>query len=482
MPLPANRRCRTIGGFPPTLSTALLAVVALVVAAACSEDTSRQERPAGPIPVRTQPLQAESVERVVEITGTLGGAELVTVAAEVDGRVQRILADLGDSVEAGAPLIRLEDSELRFQVAQAESAYLQSLARLGVDASGLDSFEPRSQADVRRAEADLAEAKRSLVRGEELMERRLLASSELDNLRTREQIAEAALQKAIEEARSTFAQAKGMRASLGLARKKLRDATIASPVSGAVAKRLVALGEYVRAGQPVAMVVVTDPLKLQGEVPDRYVGQLQQGMPVEIELDVGSGEAYLGELARIGPLISASSHTFPVEALIRDPAGRLRPGLFARARIRIGAQEEVFSIPETAISSVAGVNKVFVFEDGKAGVRPITILRKVGGDAQVQGEGLRSGDLLILTGIARMFEGTEVTLLEPAEAGRGSRGAKPSDAAGEAGEIPEGSEASEASETPLRSFIEEDKKIRDMKEEAIDRIREGPRKAPENIQ
>src|SRR5690606_15225791 len=114
-----------------------------------------------------------------------------------------------------------------------------------------------------------------------------------------------------------------------------------------------------------------------------YVGQLRQGMPVEIEVDVGSGGTYRGELARIGPLVSASSHTFPVEALIRDAEGKLRPGLFARARIRIGAEEEVFTIPETAISSVAGVNKIFVYEDGKAGVRPIHILRKVGGDAQI---------------------------------------------------------------------------------------------------
>ncbi|HWV39410.1 MAG TPA: efflux RND transporter periplasmic adaptor subunit [Vulgatibacter sp.] len=382
----------------------------LLLAFGCSGGKAPAARQSGPVQVQATVVQAERVEQVVELTGTLGGAEEVTVAAEVDGRVQKILADLGDRVDAGAPLLQLDAAELRFKVEQAESEYLQSLARLGIDSRNLDRFDPDGQADVRRAEADLAEAKRNLQRGAELASRGLLAEGELDTLATRERVAEAAHQKALEDARSNFALAKGRRASLGLARKKLADATISSPVKGAMARRMVALGDYVKAGQPVAIVVMTDPLKMHGEVPDRYAGRIGPGMPVEIELDE-SGLTFSGEVSRVGPLVSATSHTFPVEALFANGEGALQPGLFARARIRVGTEEEVFAIPETAISQVAGVNKIFVVEDGKARARPITILRKRGGDALLQGE-LRSGEQVVLTGIARMYEGAEVKVVE----------------------------------------------------------------------
>ncbi|AKU90283.1 efflux RND transporter periplasmic adaptor subunit [Vulgatibacter incomptus] len=392
-------------------------VIALLLAlAGCSKSEPVQARPNGPVQVHALTVQPERVERIVELTGRLGGAEEVTVSAEVDGRVEKVLADLGDKVALGAPLVQIDASELRLREAQADSDYLQSLAKLGVEAARLDRFEPEAQADVRRAEADLAEARRNLERGEELMKRGLLAEGELDTLRTRERVATASQQKALEDARSSFALAKGRRASLGLARKKRLDSTITSPVAGSVAKRMVALGEYVKAGQAVAVVVVTDPLKLHGEAPDRYAGQLHRGMPVDVELDVAGLGAHTGEVARVGPLVSATSHTFPVEALFQNADGTLKPGLFARAKIRVGADEEVFAVPETAISSVAGVTKVFVIEDAKARSRAITVLRKRDGDALLQGE-LKAGDRVVLTGIARMYEGAEVQVMDaPAEA------------------------------------------------------------------
>ncbi len=355
--------------------------------------------------VRTIELRAEAVERVVEVSGPLAGLEEVTVSAEVDGRVAAIAADLGDAVDVGAPLLRLDPSELRLQVARAESEYLESLARLGIDDRELGSFDPATQAEVRRTLADLEEARRNLARGEELFGRNLLAQGEVDALRTRVRIAEAAYQQALESARSAFALAKGRKAALSLAQKKLRDATIVSPIRGVVARRLVALGEYIRAGQPVAVVVMTDPLKLQAEIPERYVGQIAPGM--EVEIRTAGSEPHRGTVSRVGPLVSGTSRTFPIEALFERPGERLRPGVFAAGVVRLGVDEEVFAVPETAISSVAGVTKVFVVEKGVARERSVTLLRKRGSDALVQG-GLRDGETLAVTGIARLYDGAPV--------------------------------------------------------------------------
>lgn len=378
-----------------------------LLVAACSGGGPNTARSRGPVIVRTQELRAESVERVVEVTGPLAGMEEVTVSAEVDGRVVEVVADLGDEVLVGAPIVRLDRTELRLQAARAESEYLESLARLGIDEAALDSFDPETQADVRRTRADLEEARRNLERGEELLSRDLLAVGEVDALRTRLRVAEAAYQQALESARSTFALAKGRRAALALAQKKVRDATITSPIRGVVARRLVALGEYIRAGQAVAVVVMTDPLKLQAEVPERYVGRILPGM--EVEISAAGTNGHRGKVSRVGPLVSGTSRTFPIEALFEEPAEHLRPGVFASGVIRLGTDEEVFAIPETAISSVAGVHKVFVAVDGVARERPVVVLRKRGSDALVQGP-LESGEALILTGIARLYDGAEVQL------------------------------------------------------------------------
>lgn len=382
----------------------------------------------GPVIVRVGEAHLEHVDRIVEITGTLGGDEEVTVASEVDGRVETIVADLGDEARAGGPLVKLAAAELRLRAEQARAEYQQALAQAGVDESGLDSFVVENHAAVRRAAADRAEAVRNLDRGRELFRRQLAAQGEVDTLETTERIADAAYQAALETARSARATALARRAAWGLAQKKLADATIVSPVKGRVARRHVALGTYVKIGQPIADVVTTDPLKLRGEVAERYAGQVAPGMEVTLRVDAGDRQV-TGKIVRVGPAIAASSRTFPVEAAVANPDGALQPGVFARAEIRLGSDEEVVAVPETAVSNVAGVTKVFVESDGKASERKVTLLRKRGSNALLAGD-IAAGDRVILTGIARLFDGAEVQV-DGAPTTPAAPGARPAGATAE---------------------------------------------------
>ncbi len=383
--------------------------LALILVAGCTGDQGQAVRkgPSGPLAVRTFEVRPEMVEQEIELTGTLGGLEEIPVSAEVEGRVEKVLADLGDKVKAGEPIVQIAAAELRLKAEQAEADYLQALAMLGVDEQSLDRFDASTTAAVRRALADLEEARRNLQRGEEVMRRGLMAQGELDLLQTRLRVAEAAHQAALEESRSSYATARSRKAAAGLARKKLQDAAVRSPVDGVVASRLVSAGEYVRAAQAVAVVVVTDPLKLKSDAPERYATSVKPGMAVTVTVGIPGGGGHAGRLSRVGPAVSVSSRTFPVEALVPNESGALKPGLFARARISLGQSEEVFAVPETAISSLAGVTKVFVLEGEKASERKIEILRKRGSDALLVGE-LKGGDLVIVTGIARLQDGLKV--------------------------------------------------------------------------
>lgn len=397
------------------LALTLVASLALSLATACGDAASRGAaagalggKPKGPVIVRTIEAKEEVVDRVVEITGTLGGAEEVVVSAEVDGRVERVAADLGDVVSKGATLVQLQATTPRLLAEQADADFLQSLAKLGVGGDELDNVDPMKLASVKRAEADLAEARRNTGRVRELHAKGVVTQNDLDTIETRERVAEAAHQAAREEAAAAVATARAKRAALGLARKRLSDTTVASPIAGIVSERRVALGELVKAGAPVATVVVSDPLKLRGDVPERYAGEVKQDMDVTVSLDALGLDA-TGKISRVGPAVAAASRTFRVEALVPNADGKLKPGLFARARVTIGSDETVLAVPETAVSALAGVTKVFVLEDNTAKERKVDVLRKRGSDALVAGE-LKAGEQVIVTGIARLYDGAQVQL------------------------------------------------------------------------
>ena len=371
--------------------------------------SGQEEGPAGgkspgPVIVRIATARVESVQATVEFTGTLTGGEEVTISAEVDAPVAAIVADMGDRVKVGDPLIRLDLEDLQLRAQQAEAEYQQARAQLGTEPG---RFSPDASAAVRRARADLDEAKRALTRGEELMRREVSSAADLDTLKTRHAVTEAALQSALEGARGAAATADARRAAAEITRKRLRDAVIRSPVEGAVSKRLVAPGEFVKVGQAVARVVVTDPLKLQGEIPERYVGAVKPGLRVTAASDALPGETLSGTVTRVSPEVSAASRTFTVEVRIPDPEGRWKPGMFARATLEVGRPESVFAVPETAVASVAGVEKLYVESDGKAAARVVRIVSKRGGDALVTGA-LAEGERVIVTGVARLFEGALV--------------------------------------------------------------------------
>ena len=407
------------------LCPAALLVVALAVttSAGCGEG-DKGKPPARPLNVRVVEAKEENVERAIEITGTLAGGEDVTVSAEVDGRVERIAADLGDVVKVGAPLVQLARETTRLQAAQADADFVTAVARVGVAVSGLDDAQPEQASSVRRSLADKQEADRNLGRLQELFGKSVASQAELDIARTRAVAADAAWAATRDEAAANIGIALSRRAALGLMRKRLNDTTITSPVDGIVATRLVSLGEVVQSGQAVARVVVAKELKLRGDVPERYADVVTSGL--ELEIDVATvGLTARGKVARVGPLVDAASRTFPIEAVVDNADGKLKPGTFARARVVVGDDEVVFAVPEVAVSNVAGVTKVFIVDDDKAVERRVQVLRKRGSDALVTGN-LRSGDKVIVTAIARLFSGAPIVVGEatptptPAASGTGT--------------------------------------------------------------
>ncbi len=405
---------RPVGG----LVRAVFVVVAACIFASCGDPANaggKNKAGGKPVVVRVVSATEERVDRVIEITGTLAGSEQVTVSAEVEGRVDRVVADLGDVVKEGGLLVQLAPQVPRLMAAQADAEYATSLARVGVDPAneaGLDAATPEGVSAVKRALADRDEAKRTLARIQELYDKKVAAIADLDAARTKDAVADAAYAAARDDALANIAVARAKRAALGLANKRVRDTSIVSPVGGVVAARLVSLGELVKAGQPIAQVVVSGTLKLRGDVPERYADVVVKGLALDVEAGPLSTPAH-GEVARVGPLVDSGSRTFPIEAVFDNAKGSLKPGSFARARVVTGVDEAVIAVPEVAVASLAGVTRVYVVDDDadppKAVERRVQVLRKRGSDALVSGE-LKNGDRVIVTAIARLFPGAPIEI------------------------------------------------------------------------
>jgi RND family efflux transporter MFP subunit len=318
-----------------------------------------------------------TVERTVSLAGTLISLDQAKVSSEVAGRVQNVGVDLGQDVRQGQMLVALEPRELELALERAHSALRQTEAQLGIDSKNDTETAPFPEdseiAVVRTAAATLDDARAQNQRAEQLAAGGLLSTVDLETTRTRLEVAEAAYDSAIETAHSLKASLEDRRAAFLLAQKKLNDAVIKAPVSGAVAERLVQPGEFIKEDTPVITLVQMDPLKLSTGVQERYAGLIRVGMPVEFSVESFPGEVFRGEIVSVSPRVDQDTRTFAIEAELPNSDHRLKPGFFANGVIFTHRDENVLAVPEEAVSTLAGVSTVFVVENGKIRTENVTL-------------------------------------------------------------------------------------------------------------
>src|SRR6266542_795639 len=180
----------------------------VVCAAACSKSETAQarSREGTPKAVRVEAVRQESVRRAVDVVGTLAPVDQVTTSSEADGKVSRILAELGDRVTAGQVLIKIDSEKQQYTYDQQQAALARALAQYGAtDPQNLPDIEKTP--DVQKASADLQQAKQSYDRANELFKRTLVPRQTLDD-------AETALPSKRASYDSSLQTAKNLRASI----------------------------------------------------------------------------------------------------------------------------------------------------------------------------------------------------------------------------------------------------------------------------
>ncbi len=381
---------------------AALCLTGLLTVGACGTDakpsaegastrgTDRGALPRDAREVRLARVEQTQLDQVIDISGTLAADEQVLVATKVAGRLASLEVDLASPVRQGQKIAQIETTDYEFGVQQAEAALGQARAQLGLAASAdMSRLDVEATAIVRQAQATLEEASAHARRFEVLAEQGLTPQAELDTARAALARAKAGIESAREEVRLRQAQVRQREAELRIARQLLKDTAVLSPIDGFVQARRASAGEYLAAGAAIADVVRVDPLRLRLALPEREAASVRTGQRVQVLSDASgeldAADRHSGLVARLAPSLDAQSRSLLIEADIPNP-GTLRPGNFVHARIVVGTRRAL-TVPQSAVVTFAGLQKVILVEGEKAVERPVTT-----------GE-VRAGRVEILTGL-----------------------------------------------------------------------------------
>lgn len=359
-------------------------ILALTFVASCKSDypaSARQSNPGGGAKVARQVKTTAVAEtpfgETVTANGTLAAFDQATISVKVPGRLKTIGVDLGSVVQKGQVIAQLEPNDYQLRVQQAEASLSQARARLGLALDSTDdNVDPEQTATVRQARAVLDEARFNRDRAARLVEQGVIAKAEFDTANATFKVAEGRYQDAYEEIRNRQGVLAQRRSELALARQQLKDTSVVAALDGVVQEKRASVGEYMAAGAPVVNIVRMDPLRLRAEIPERESRTVRTGQNVRVTVD-GDSNVYVGQIMRLSPVIAEQNRVLMVEADVRNN-GKLRPGSFAHAEIITNDAKMAVTVPNNAIVTFAGIEKVLVVQNGKALEKPITTGRRNG--------------------------------------------------------------------------------------------------------
>jgi len=407
---------------------ALLVVASAAFFAACgrSKANGKTETPAATnapaaVEVTTAAAIKRDLPRFFEATGSLAGDQQTDVAPQTSGKVVAVGVEIGSAVRRGQMLVRLDESELKLrvdqavtQVEQAKAAVRQAEEKIGLRPN--QSFDPNRVAEVAAAKVTLELAEKNLIRAAKLVESGDVSQSFYDDARARRDQLKEQYEVQLAQARQNFAAVQVARtnvanaeSALALARKNLSYANIPSPIDGFVSERTADLGEYVSPQQKVATIVRTNPLRIRIDIPEQAIPEVQVGQAVSITTSAWPDRNFNGRIARIAPNVSATSRTLTVEAEIENSSGALKPGQFATVRILQPKSEPAVLVPSRAVTTQAGVSRVFVIKNGHAEQRLVQTGQTEGDLIEIK-NGVAADEQVATSNLELLSDGVAVKL------------------------------------------------------------------------
>jgi multidrug efflux pump subunit AcrA (membrane-fusion protein) len=334
----------------------------------------------GPAAVYLEPVEVRSIRRAAELTGVAEARRHSVLSSETAGRVEKMLVDAGDLAAAGAAVCQMRRLPVELQLKQAEGQLASAQAQLKKAEQGFRVEEVhQAEARVKAAQAAFERARQDQDRTLRLLKDGASTLAERDAVeaayrQAKEQLAEAeaglALLKSgtrVEDIDSARAQVATQTAAVESLRDTLSKMTVAMPFDGFVVRKRTEEGEWLSPGAPVVEVSDLGVVRIQVDVPERYLAGLRMGSPAPVVFDALGDREFAGTVSQIVPRSAEGTHTVPVRIDVANVIEKGRPliaaGLFARVWLPVGEEHQAILVPKSAVIRQVGRDLVYTVSD-----------------------------------------------------------------------------------------------------------------------
>ena len=327
----------------------------------CSSDAQskspEEEKEVPAVPVEAATVETGEIAAFYTGTASLEAEEEALVVAKTGGIVIEILAEEGQYVEEGQPLVKLDDERLTLELS--------------------------------RAEAALAKLRQDYERNDELFQKSLISAVEYERVKS---------------------DYETQKAARDLAQLDVTYTTVRAPFSGIISERLIKKGNMVATHAPTFRLTNFDPLLAVMHVPERELNKLRKGQRAELRLDALYGEVFTGVIKRISPIVDPTTGTFKVTIEVRDRSRQLKPGMFGRIRIVYDTRTDVLLVPKEAILAEDDESAVYVVRDSLA-YRQVVETGYSNDEHMEVISGIDAGDIIITTGQNSLRDSSKVEVI-----------------------------------------------------------------------
>lgn len=370
-------------GLRPFAACVLLALFACMLAlCGCEQQASSATiKPAeAPIEVKAVHLHRGEVYRIVNLPGEVRPLYEVTLFAKVDGYLDTLTVDKGDSVKAGQLIADIDVPELHANLI-------------------------KYKAELELAQAEFRQASETAPHNATYVVASDMTDSDLETAKTNLAIANGKLAIAKANVQHTEAM--------------LKYARVTAPFEGTITKRYVDPGAYIPmpnaadTPQAAAIVNLTDfkTLRMQVAVPETETPHIKIGQPIRWTTDDYPGQHFDGPVTRAYWALDKATKTMLVESQMANPEMKLKPGMLVNARIGIEKKEDVLLLPVEALVKEKTNSFVFIFTDGKAKKTPVEAGFNDGTNVEIV-TGVKPADVAIVPGKQALRDGQSVKVTE----------------------------------------------------------------------
>ncbi|MBI5280916.1 MAG: efflux RND transporter periplasmic adaptor subunit [Candidatus Solibacter usitatus] len=391
----------------------ILCAVALVLAGcghSSADSSAAAPKAAAPVSVGVAQAEARSVERSLMVTGTLQPDETTTVSSEVAGRIADLAADFGQSVKKGQVVARIDTQELALQLERSRATLAQAMARVGMDPES--EAMPESTPLSRQARAQMEDARSKYENAAKLVKTGDVSQERFTEIEKAYRARQAGYEATVDDLRTQMALIRQLRADLKLAEKRLKDAAVVAPFDGIVQVKHVSAGQYIKENVPIYTLMKTTPLRLRVDVPESAVSSVRVGTSLAFTTEAVPDQEFSAVVRELNPSLDNRSRTLAAEARLLNNDPRLKPGSFVQVRLVTNRAFPVVAVPRAAVYTVAGLNKFFTIENGKAVEHKIPEILASNGWVEMPEGVVAAGAMVAVTNVPMLTGGAAVAAVQ----------------------------------------------------------------------